>query len=102
LQHCKIDHFFRAIAARDDVARGKPHPDVHLRALGCEARDCLILEDFVQRRPGGACDRAMVIMVPDVLAPTPETEALCTPVAADLHQAGEIIRASPAIPDWKN
>src|SRR5450432_322031 len=48
LKHCQVDHFFRAVAARDDVARGKPHPDVHLKALsalGCDAPDCLILED---------------------------------------------------------
>src|SRR4051812_45633879 len=48
LNHCRIERFFRAVAARDDVARGKPHPDVHLKAmaaLGIEARDCLILED---------------------------------------------------------
>jgi hypothetical protein len=35
---------------------------------------------------------AMVIMVPDVAAPAPEIEALCTLVASDLRQVGEIIR----------
>jgi hypothetical protein len=34
----------------------------------------------------------MVIMVPDVAAPTPEIAALCTGVASDLHQVREIIR----------
>jgi hypothetical protein len=31
-------------------------------------------------------------MVPDVAAPAPEIEALCTLVASDLRQVGEIIR----------
>ena len=94
LTHCHVDHFFRAVAARDDVARGKPHPDVHLKALsalGFEARDCLILEDSFNGVRAAHATGAMVIMVPDVVAPTPEIEALCTGVATDLHQVGEII-----------
>ena len=105
LKHCKIDHFFHIVAARDDVPRGKPHPDVHLKAmsaLGCSARDGLILEDSFNGVRAAHATGAMVIMVPDVVAPTPEIEALCTCVASDLHQAKEIIRASDAIPDCKN
>jgi HAD superfamily hydrolase (TIGR01509 family) len=97
LTHSRVDHFFRAVAARDDVARGKPHPDVHLKALsalGFDARDCLILEDSFNGVRAAHATGAMVIMVPDVVAPTPEIAALCTGVAADLHQAGEIIRSS--------
>jgi hypothetical protein len=44
----------------------------------------------------------MVSMVPDVVAPTPGIKALCTCVASNLDQAGEIILVSPAIPDCKN
>jgi beta-phosphoglucomutase-like phosphatase (HAD superfamily) len=97
LRHCRVDHFFRAVAARDDVARGKPHPDVHLRAmsaLGVDAHDCLILEDSLNGVRAAHAAGAMVIMVPDVVAPTPEVAALCTGVAADLHEVGAIIRAA--------
>jgi HAD superfamily hydrolase (TIGR01509 family) len=99
LKHCRVDHFFRAVAARDDVARGKPHPDVHLKALsalGFDARDCLILEDSFNGVRAAHATGAMVIMVPDVVAPTPEIAALCAGVAADLHQVGEIIRRMEA------
>ena len=105
LKHCQIDHFFRAVAARDDVPRGKPHPDVHLKALaalGYAAVDCLILEDSFNGVRAAHAAGAMVIMVPDVVAPTPAIEALCTCVAANLDRAGEIIRAAAAIPDCKN
>jgi HAD superfamily hydrolase (TIGR01509 family) len=105
LKHCEIDHFFLAVTARDDVARGKPHPDVHLKALsalGCDVHDGLILEDSFNGVRAAHATGAMVIMVPDVVAPTPEIEVLCTCVAADLHQVLEIIRASAAIPDCKN
>jgi len=97
LNHCKIAHCFRAVAARDDVARGKPHPDVHLKALsvvGVDASDCLILEDSFNGVRAAHATGAMVIMVPDVVQPTPEIAALCTGVASDLHQVREIILAS--------
>jgi HAD superfamily hydrolase (TIGR01509 family) len=105
LNHCRVDHFFRAVATRDDVARGKPYPDVHLKALsalGVDAPDCLILEDSFNGVRAAHATGAMVIMVPDVVAPTPEIEALCTCVAADLREVGEIIRAVGAIPDCKS
>ena len=105
LTHCNVAHYFRAVAARDDVARGKPHPDVHLKALsalGVDAPDCLILEDSFNGVRAAHAAGAMVIMVPDVVAPTPEIEALCSGVAADLHQVREIIRAARAIRDCKN
>jgi HAD superfamily hydrolase (TIGR01509 family) len=95
LNHCRVDHFFRAVAARDEVARGKPHPDVHLKAmsaLGVDAPNCLILEDSFNGVRAAHATGAMVIMVPDVAAPTPEIAALSAGVAADLHQVREIIR----------
>ena len=97
LNHCGVAHFFRAVAARDDVARGKPHPDVHLKALsalGFAPHDCVILEDSFNGVRAAHATGAMVIMVPDVAAPTPEIAALCTGVAADLHQVRKIILAS--------
>jgi HAD superfamily hydrolase (TIGR01509 family) len=94
-----IDHFFSAVAARDDVINGKPHPDVHLKALsalGFAARDCVILEDSFNGVRAAHATGAMVIMVPDVATPSPEIEALCTLVAADLQEVRDIIRRTPA------
>jgi HAD superfamily hydrolase (TIGR01509 family) len=99
LRHGQIDHFFSAVAARDDVDRGKPHPDVHLKALaalGFAARDCVILEDSFNGVRAAHAAGAMVIMVPDVVTPSPEIDALCTLVASDLHEVREIIRRTPA------
>jgi HAD superfamily hydrolase (TIGR01509 family) len=95
LNHCRVDHFFRAVAARDEVARGKPHPDVHLKAmsaLGVDAPNCLILEDSFNGVRAAHATGAMVIMVPDVVTPTAEIAALCAGVASDLHQVREIIQ----------
>lgn len=44
----KLDRFFDVVASGDDVARGKPAPDVFLLAaerLGVAPRDCAVIED---------------------------------------------------------
>ena len=54
--------------------------------------DGLILEDSFNGVRAAHATGAMMIMVPDVVPPTPEIAALCAGVAADLHQVREIIR----------
>lgn len=76
-----------AIAGRDEVARGKPHPDVFLLAaerLGFAPERCLAVEDS---HPGVRAAHAAgmtVAMVPDLVAPSAELRALCGFVLADL------------------
>jgi HAD superfamily hydrolase (TIGR01509 family) len=78
---------FAALAARDDVADGKPHPALFLRAaeaLGAAAPRCLAVEDSP---PGVLAAQAAgmhVVMVPDALPPTPELRRAGLAVAADL------------------
>ena len=67
-----------------------------MSALGVEAPDCLILEDSFNGVRAAHATGAMVIMVPDVVAPTPEIAELCTGVATDLHQVAEIL-GRPAV-----
>lgn len=48
LTNIELREFFQYIAARDDVAQGKPHPDVYLKAtamLSMDPKDSLALED---------------------------------------------------------
>jgi len=87
---------FAALAARDDVAHGKPHPDLFLRAagaLGAPPRRCLAVEDSP---PGVLAARAAgmrVIMVPDALPPTPELlRRGGVSVAADLRGVRALLR----------
>jgi beta-phosphoglucomutase-like phosphatase (HAD superfamily) len=45
---CGLEGRFRAIAAAEDVANGKPDPEVFLCAasrLGCPPENCLVFED---------------------------------------------------------
>jgi HAD superfamily hydrolase (TIGR01509 family) len=50
LENVNLIDCFEVIVSSDDVARGKPDPDVYLKALKelmLEANDCLALEDSV-------------------------------------------------------
>ncbi len=48
LEITRLGGFFRDIAASEDVSRGKPDPEVFLKAaakLDAEPRDCVVIED---------------------------------------------------------
>ena len=91
-----IGHFFREMAGRDDVVRGKPHPDLHLEAalrLAVAPPDCVVLEDSFNGVRAAHAAGAMTIMVPDAVAPTPEILGLCVAVASSLHEVRDMLCA---------
>ncbi len=89
------------VVTRDDVARGKPHPDVFLRAaelLDVPAEECLAVEDSFNGVRAAHAAGMMPVMVPDLLAPTPEIRTLCVCVARDLHEVRSLVAAHAAAP----
>ncbi|QWG12223.1 HAD family phosphatase [Bradyrhizobium sediminis] len=92
-----ISHYFRHVAGRDEVARGKPHPDLHLEAasrLAVAPRDCVVLEDSFNGVRAAHAAGAMTIMVPDALAPSDDIRSLCAGVSSSLHEVRDILCAS--------
>lgn len=92
---------FDAIVGSGDYAAGKPAPDPFLMAaqrLGVAAESCLALEDSHNGVRSASAARMMTVMVPDLLPPTDDIRALCTLVAADLHEVRRLIiaRCAPA------
>jgi HAD superfamily hydrolase (TIGR01509 family) len=88
---------FHAIVAHGDYAVGKPAPDPFLRAaerLAIDPRLCLAIEDSQNGVRSAAAAGMMTIMVPDLVAPSEEIQALCVHVARDLHEVEELIRAA--------
>lgn len=88
---------FHAVAARGDYSRGKPHPDPFLVAAGrlqVDPADCLALEDSHNGVRSAASAGMMTVMIPDLLAPNPEMDALCARIVNDLHAAADLIRLS--------
>jgi HAD superfamily hydrolase (TIGR01509 family) len=90
---------FHAIVAHGDCAAGKPAPDPFLRAaelLAVDPRLCVAIEDSHNGVRSAATAGMMTIMVPDLVAPSEEIQALCVHVAKDLHEVEELIRAAVA------
>jgi len=80
---------FHAVVAAGDYPRGKPSPDPFLMAaerLGVAPADCLALEDSHNGVRAAQAAGMMTVMVPDLLAPTPEMRALCVAVMETLHE----------------
>lgn len=78
LQAAGIDHLFALVVTPEDVAHGKPAPDMFLKVaslLGVAPRDCLVFEDA---EPGLAAARAAnmdcVRVLPPPMSPPPDAE----------------------------
>jgi len=86
---------FETILTRDDVIRGKPSPELYLLAaatIGVQPRTCVAIEDS---NPGIAAAHGagtIPIMVPDILPPTTETQAMCAAILPDLHAVLALLR----------
>ena len=92
--------YFKAIATRDDVAHGKPHPDVYLEAarrLGVPPGNCIAFEDSNTGLTAAHAAGTMAVMVPDIVQPTDEVRAKCLHVAPDLHAALRLLRDAAPI-----
>ena len=90
-----LDHF-AAVCTREDVARGKPHPDLFLKtasALGVRAQRCLVLEDSYHGVRAAHAAGAMPVMVPDLLPATDELRGLCVAVVRDLHEVRAMLKS---------
>jgi beta-phosphoglucomutase-like phosphatase (HAD superfamily) len=89
-----IHERFEAILTRDDVARGKPDPELYLLAasrLGFKPAHCLAVEDS---NPGVASAHgagAITVMVPDIVPPTAASRAKCAAVLPDLTAVAEML-----------
>lgn len=71
--------YFDVIVGGEMVEASKPEPDLFLRAakeLGCDSKDCYIIEDSHHGVRAARKAGAKVIMVPDLLPPTEEIQAL--------------------------
>lgn len=72
--------FFGPIHGGDQVARGKPHPDLFelaARSLGCPPEQTLVFEDSSFGARGALTAGAGVVLVPDLKSPDPEIAPRC-------------------------
>jgi HAD superfamily hydrolase (TIGR01509 family) len=89
-------HRFAALVGGDEVARGKPAPDIFLAAaerLGVAARDCIVLEDSEPGIIAAAAAGMTPVMVPDLHPPSAELLARKPLVLASLSAVAAHLRA---------
>jgi len=85
----RFDH----VVTGDQVKRGKPEPDIFLRAaelLHTEPEHCLVLEDSYSGVRAGAVAGMHVIMIPDILPPNEEMHNLCWHVMHSLNEVAAL------------
>ena len=85
----RFDH----IVTRDDVAAGKPRPDLFLEAarrLRKAPGRCLALEDSYNGVRAAHAAGMPVVMVPDLLAPTDEMRETCLAILDSLQQVADL------------
>jgi HAD superfamily hydrolase (TIGR01509 family) len=92
-----LRRFFSAVATRNDVSRGKPHPDLFLKAasdLQVALERCLVLEDSHNGVRAAHAAGCLPVMVPDLLEATDEIRRLCVLIASDLHEVRVLLASN--------
>jgi len=87
---------FRVLAFGDEVEHSKPAPDLFLLAasrLGFPASECLVLEDSEAGVRAARAAEMAVIMVPDIIEPSPEIAALALHVCRSLEEVWPLLDA---------
>ena len=90
---------FHELVGGDEVAQGKPAPDIYLEAarrLGAIAGTCLVLEDSEPGVRAALAAGMMPIMVPDSHPPSADLVAIELLVLPTLH---EVLRHLAALPE---
>ena len=68
LDRHQLTRFFDVIITGDEIERGKPHPDIYLRAaekLGVASTECLVIEDSLSGVAAGKAANMRVAAIPD-------------------------------------
>ena len=90
----KVDHYFEAITAGDEVARGKPDPALYLKTmekLGVRGDESVVLEDAPSGAEAGKRAGAFVIAVPSELTRDEDFGAVANARVNDLLEAADVV-----------
>ena len=82
--------YFDKLVSGQQVAHGKPAPDIFLLAaseLGLAPEDCYVFEDSPNGIRAGHAAGCAAIMVPNLVPPTEEIKPLCAGIYSSLTEA---------------
>ena len=81
LQQSGIISYFDVLIGGDEVIKGKPDPEIFLKAaaaLQVPIEECYVFEDSFNGVRAGAASGALTVMIPDQVPPNDEISSLCT------------------------
>lgn len=81
--------YFDELVCGDMVKNGKPDPEIYLscaKKLGIDIKDTYVIEDSYNGIKSAHSAGARVIMVPDCLPPTDETDKMCIATLPSLNE----------------
>ena len=90
-----IEHLISNAIYGDMVERGKPEPDIFLKAaelIGQDPKECLVLEDSAPGLLAGKAAGRYTIYVPDIAVVSKEAKEGITAELPDLHEVAAWIR----------
>lgn len=94
LQHIDCENSFDALIAGEMVSRGKPFPDIFLKAaqaLGADPAHTLVFEDSNAGIRAAAAGGFISVMIPDLIAPEPDVQGLWTCCCSSLLEARDLL-----------
>lgn len=94
LRHAELYDFFDAIVCGDMVAKGKPEPDIFLKAAelaNADPAQCIVVGDTPADVLGASAANIPVILIPDRVPANAQTVALSRCVLEDLSGLPDIL-----------
>lgn len=79
LERSGLDQYFQAVITGDMVSRGKPDPEIYLKAchsLGVDPKQAMAVEDSKNGIFSAHSAGMLPVLIPDILPPTQEVEQL--------------------------
>ena len=89
LEHAGLIGYFDAVVGGDMIEKGKPEPDIFLKAaqmLGLQPQYCAVVEDSPAGIPAAYAAGMMPVLIPDCVPENPQTKAMCAAVLVSMEQ----------------
>ena len=95
LKTAGIQDYFSEIVSGSEVEKGKPAPDIFLRAaerIGCKPEECFVFEDSENGVRAGHAAGCITIMIPDLIEPEAGLRACCFKICKNLKEVQREIK----------
>jgi HAD superfamily hydrolase (TIGR01509 family) len=94
LRSAGVQDDFDAVVSGQEVAKGKPKPDIFLLAaerIGCTPSDCYVFEDGINGVQAGIAAGCATVMIPDLIEPPKSLRPQCAAICGSLQEAMRLI-----------